>query len=97
MLSMEQPDALNVLLTGRRETGFGPIIQRMVTAKKLDFDLLCLRPVAGPENQKLDSTAEFKLAFLEDLVRTYRQAEEIRVYEDRTKQYDYYFTITIGN
>jgi hypothetical protein len=29
---------------------------------------------------------EFKQAFLEDLVLTYEQAEEIRVYEDRVKQ-----------
>jgi HAD domain family 1 in Swiss Army Knife RNA repair proteins len=30
---------------------------------------------------------KFKQAFLEDLMFTYKDAEDIRVYEDRSKQY----------
>ena len=61
-------------------------MQRIVKSKHLDFDLVCLRPEVGPLNQKFPSTAKFKQAFLEDLVRTYREANEVRIYEDRPKQ-----------
>jgi len=84
---MEQGDALNVLLTGRSEKGFSELVQRIVKAKKLDFDMVCLRPEVGPSNQKFSSTDRFKKALLEDLVVTYRDAIELRIYEDRLKQY----------
>ena len=85
-LSMQQKDALTVLLTGRSEDGFGDIIKRMVASQKLEFDLIGLKPEVGPNNQRFPSTMVFKRTFLEDLVLTYDQAEEIRVYEDRPKQ-----------
>jgi hypothetical protein len=85
-LSMEQNDVLTVLLTGRSEGGFADIIKRMVTAKKLDFDLICLKPEVGPNNQRFPTTAGFKHAFFDDLIHTYKQAEDIRVYEDRPRQ-----------
>lgn len=85
-LSMQQKDALTVLLTGRSEAGFGDIIKRMVTSRKLNFDLVCLKPEAGPNNQRFSSTMNFKQTLLEDLVLTYKQADEIRIYEDRVKQ-----------
>ncbi|OQD82003.1 hypothetical protein PENANT_c024G03973 [Penicillium antarcticum] len=84
-MSMEQKDALTVLLTGRSEAGFAGIIKRMVASQKLEFDLIGLKPEVGPHGQRFSSTMEFKQAFLEDLVLTYEQAEEIRVYEDRVK------------
>ncbi|KAJ5594198.1 uncharacterized protein N7459_000406 [Penicillium hispanicum] len=84
-LSMEQKDALTVLLTGRSEAGFVEIIKRMVDSQKLDFDLAGLKPEVGPNNQYFANTMKFKQIFLEDLVLTYDQAEEIRVYEDRVK------------
>ncbi|RAL12347.1 rRNA 2'-O-methyltransferase fibrillarin-like protein [Aspergillus homomorphus CBS 101889] len=84
-LSMEQKDALTVLLTGRSESGFSEIIKRMVNSKKLEFDLICLKPEVGPRNQRFASTMEFKQTFLEDLVLTYDQAEDLRIYEDRPK------------
>ncbi|KAJ5766945.1 uncharacterized protein N7511_004561 [Penicillium nucicola] len=84
-MSMEQKDALTVLLTGRSEAGFADIIKRMVASQKLEFDLIGLKPEVGPHGQRFSSTMEFKQAFLEDLVLTYEQAEEIRVYEDRVK------------
>ncbi|KAJ5161082.1 Protein of unknown function DUF2410 [Penicillium capsulatum] len=84
-LSMEQKDALTVLLTGRNEARFAEIIKRMVTSQKLDFDLIGLKTDVGPNGQYYSSTMAFKQGFLEDIVLTYGQAEEIRVYEDRPK------------
>ncbi|OJJ48666.1 hypothetical protein ASPZODRAFT_62962 [Penicilliopsis zonata CBS 506.65] len=84
-LSMEQKDALTVLLTGRSENGFAELIKRIVASKKLDFDLICLKPEVGPNSEQFASTMNFKQSFLEDLILTYQQADEIRVYEDRPK------------
>jgi hypothetical protein len=83
---MEQKDALTVLLTGRSEAGFAEIIKRMVASQQLEFDLIGLKPEVGPNGQRFATTMNFKQAFLEDLVLTYAQAEETRVYEDRPKQ-----------
>ena len=83
--SMATKDALTVLLTGRGETNFSDVIQRMCTAKKLDFDLIALKPEVGPTGISYDSTMSFKQAFLHELVFTYKNADEILVYEDRQK------------
>jgi hypothetical protein len=83
---MEQKDALTVLLTGRSESGFTDLIRRMVDSRKLEFDLVCLKPEVGPNSERFSTTMEFKQRFLQDLVLTYEQADEIRVYEDRVKQ-----------
>lgn len=85
-LSMEQKDALTVLLTGRGEANFAELIKRMVRSQKLDFDLMGLKPEVGPSGQRFPSTMNFKQRFLEDLILTYEQAEEVRVYEDRVRQ-----------
>lgn len=82
---MKQKDALCVLLTGRSEKGFAELIQKMVTAKDLEFDMIGLKPAVSPTNQKFQSTMHFKQLFLGGLMETYKQAEEIRVYEDRPK------------
>ncbi|KAI6714818.1 hypothetical protein PZA11_005106 [Diplocarpon coronariae] len=84
-LSMQQKDALAVLLTGRSERGFPELIKKMVKSKGLDFDIISLKPAAGPNNQRFSSTMNFKQVFLESLMETYKAAEEIRVYEDRVK------------
>lgn len=84
---MAQNDALTVLLTGRGEKNFADLISRMVASKKLDFDLICLKPRAGPTNQQFRSTMIFKQTLLKDLIHTYKDADEIRVYEDRQQQY----------
>ncbi|KDB22958.1 hypothetical protein H109_05148 [Trichophyton interdigitale MR816] len=84
-LSMKQKDALTVLLTGRSEAGFAELIGRMIKSKQLAFDLVCLKPEVGPNNQRFATTMKFKQNFLDDLMRTYREADEIRVYEDRVK------------
>lgn len=84
--SMEQKDALTVLLTGRSEAGFSEIIKRMVASQSLEFDLIGLKPEVGPNGQRFATTMNFKQNFLEDLVFTYEQAAEIRVYEDRVRQ-----------
>ena len=85
-LSMQQKDALTVLLTGRNETGFADLIKRIVKSRQLDFDLIVLKPEVGPAGQAFASTGDFKKEFLETLVFTYKAAEEIKVYEDRPRQ-----------
>ncbi|KFX96719.1 hypothetical protein V490_03186 [Pseudogymnoascus sp. VKM F-3557] len=84
-LSMQQEDALTVLLTGRSEHGFAELINRMVASRELEFDMVVLKPKAGPNNQRFGSTMLFKQAFLETLMETYKVADEIRIYEDRVK------------
>ncbi|KAF2470359.1 uncharacterized protein BDR25DRAFT_334433 [Lindgomyces ingoldianus] len=84
-LSMQQKDALTVLLTGRSESGFSDLIKRIVKSRKLDFHMVCLKPAIGPANQKFKNTMEFKQELLKDIVYTYKDAEEIRIYEDRVK------------
>jgi hypothetical protein len=85
-LSIEQGDVLSVLLTGRGEHNFADLIKHMVTAKNLIFDMICLKPQAGPNNQRFRNTMHYKQSILEDLVHTYSDATEIRIYEDRPKQ-----------
>ncbi|KAL4810106.1 hypothetical protein BDV18DRAFT_130294 [Aspergillus unguis] len=84
-LSMKQKDALTVLLTGRSEAGFSEILRRIIDSRNLKFDLICLKPEVGPNGQRFSSTMDFKQNFLSDIVLTYDQADEIRVYEDRPK------------
>ncbi|KAI1497289.1 hypothetical protein F5X99DRAFT_28316 [Biscogniauxia marginata] len=84
-LSMKQKDALCVLLTGRSERGFSDLIKRIVASKRLDFDLIGLKPDVGPNNERFRSTLNFKQVFLESMMETYKQAQEIRIYEDRPK------------
>ena len=86
-LSIKQNDALTVLLTGRGEQNFADLIKRIVASKRLPFDMICLKPQAGPNNERFRSTMMYKQAILEDLVYTYKNATEIRIYEDRPKQY----------
>ncbi|KAL4960804.1 rRNA 2'-O-methyltransferase fibrillarin-like protein [Aspergillus stella-maris] len=84
-LSMKQKDAVTVLLTGRGEANFSEIVKRMVESRNLEFDLICLKPEVGPNGQRFASTMDFKQNFLSDIVLTYDQTDEIRVYEDRPK------------
>ena len=84
-LSVKQKDALCVLLTGRSESGFGDLIRRIVASKGLEFDMMSLKPAVGPNNQRFASTMIFKQMFLEALMETYKEAMEIRIYEDRPK------------
>jgi hypothetical protein len=86
-LSMKQKDVLTILLTGRAEKNFSDIITRIVKSKKLDFNMICLRKLVGPNGQRFTSTMRFKQGLLEDLMYTYKQAEEMCIYEDRPKQY----------
>ena len=85
-LSIEQTDTVTVLLTGRSEHNFADLIKRIVAAKDLAFDMICLKPQAGPNNQRFRSTMQYKQSILEDLIHTYKDANEIRIYEDRPKQ-----------
>ncbi|KAK5942809.1 hypothetical protein PMZ80_005375 [Knufia obscura] len=83
--SLQEKDTLTVLLTGRGETNFADLVNRIANSRKLDFDMVVLKPEVGPNQQQFISTMDFKQAFLRDLVLTYRHADNIRIYEDRVK------------
>lgn len=85
-LSIKQTDALTVLMTGRGEANFADLIKKIVKSKNLVFDMICLKPQVGPSNQTFLSTMKYKQAVLRDLIYTYKDADEIKVYEDRPKQ-----------
>jgi hypothetical protein len=82
-LSFQQKDAFSVLLTGRAEGRFADLIKRILKSKGLSFHMICLKPAAGPANQTFRSTMNFKQTLLSDIVHTYQEAEEIKIYEDR--------------
>lgn len=84
-LSMRQKDALCVLLTGRSERGFAELVKRICASKGLEFDMMGLKPVAGPQGERFNNTMHFKQVFLEAIMGTYLWADEIRIYEDRHK------------
>ncbi|KAL8693573.1 MAG: hypothetical protein Q9218_001615 [Villophora microphyllina] len=84
-LSIKQTDALTILMTGRGEANFVDLIKRIVKSKNLAFDMICLKPQVGPNNQTFTSTMHYKQAMLRDLIYTYKDADEIKVYEDRPK------------
>ena len=86
-LSARQEDVMTVLLTGRAENGFADPIKRMVAAKKLEFDMICLKPTVGPSGQRFGSTMLYKQALLKDIIFTYTDVEELKIYEDRPKQW----------
>jgi HAD domain family 1 in Swiss Army Knife RNA repair proteins len=65
-------------------------VKRIVDSKGLDFDLACLKPEVGPNGEYFKTTSEFKNEFLKNLVFTYRQADEIRIYEDRPKHVKFF-------
>jgi hypothetical protein len=83
--SMAQKDALSVLLTGRAESNFADLVKRIARSKRLDFDMVCLKPAIGPAGQKFRSTMDFKQELLKDIVYTYKDAERLNIYEDRVK------------
>ena len=84
---MRQEDVMTVLLTGRAQNAFTDTVRRMVAAKKLEFDMICLKPTIGPNGQRFTSTQLFKQALLRDVMFTYKEIEEVKIYEDRSKQY----------
>lgn len=77
-LSSKQKDALTILLTGRSVKGYSGLIQRMVASKNLEFEVITLKPETGPNSEHLRSTILFKCMFLEDVLNTYPDVEEVR-------------------
>jgi hypothetical protein len=73
-LSMQDPKALTVLLTGRKEDGFSELLGKMLASKGLVFDMVCLKPTVGPSGDSYGSTMLFKQALLKDIVFTYSRA-----------------------
>lgn len=94
-LSAEEEDVISVMLTGRGESKFAELIGKMLKAKGLNFDMVCLKPSVSPSGELFTSTLGFKQALLRDIVYTYQSALEIRIYEDRpkhTKSFREFFT-----
>ncbi|KAK3677446.1 hypothetical protein LTR78_002984 [Recurvomyces mirabilis] len=84
-LSAAEEDTLSIMLTGRAEANFSDLLNRMITAKGLYFDMICLKPSVSPSGELFASTLTYKQALLRDIVYTYPHAAEIRIYEDRPK------------
>lgn len=76
--SMADPVVLTVLLSGRT-ADFANLLDRMMKAKGLRFDLLVLKP----DNLNSSSTLDFKLKFLDDILPPNSAIEEVVIYEDR--------------
>ncbi|KIV96152.1 hypothetical protein PV10_00055 [Exophiala mesophila] len=83
--SVQSKDVVTILLTGRGETNFADLINRICNSRKLDFDMVVLKPEVGPSGQSFESTMSFKQEFLRELAITYKSADEIRIYEDRPR------------
>ncbi|XP_014554965.1 hypothetical protein COCVIDRAFT_103462 [Bipolaris victoriae FI3] len=98
--SMAQKDALSVLLTGRGESNFADLVKRIIRSRRLEFDMVCLKPAIGPAGQKFKNTMEFKQELLKDIVYTYKDAEKLHIYEDRVKHTkgfrDFFFQFNEG-
>lgn len=83
--SISDKEVVTVLLTGRGESNFADLINRMCNARQLDFDMIVLKPEVGPAGQQFPSTLDFKQSYLRDLVLTYHNANTLKIYEDRVK------------
>src|SRR5690606_13885969 len=79
--SMSQKDTLAVLLTGRSVAGFSKLIMQILTAKKLEFDMVCLKPSTGPSGESFASTKDFKTKLLSDIMDTYVHTDELTCVE----------------
>ena len=75
---MAQRDTLSILLTGRSQRGYSGLIQRMLAAKKLDFDMICLKPETGPDGERIANTKQFKTILLAKVMDTYVHAEDLK-------------------
>jgi len=78
-LSMQQKDALTVLLTGRGDTGFAELVHRIVKSRGLVFDMIVLKSKIMPTGQQSQNTLAFKTAFLAQLLNIYSEAQELRL------------------
>jgi HAD domain family 1 in Swiss Army Knife RNA repair proteins len=81
--SIAQKDVITVLLTGRAESNFAELVCRMARSKRLDFDMVCLKPQVTPSNIRIKKTIEYKTHVLHSLMLTYTLADKIRIWEDR--------------
>ena len=77
-LSMQQKDALTVLLTGRSAKSLRSLIPMILNSKQLAFDMIVLKPDIMPNGIRPHNVIGYKCLFLEDLLNTYREAKELR-------------------
>ncbi|RUS32225.1 hypothetical protein BC938DRAFT_476001 [Jimgerdemannia flammicorona] len=85
--SMSDPNTMTVLLTGRRYHPFHELIPEILASKGLDFDLIGLRPdpVTPGGVDVFQTSLEFKLSFLTNLLRSFPTLREVHMWEDRTR------------
>jgi hypothetical protein len=82
-MSIAQPDALSVLLTGRGGPRFADLVRRIIKSKGLEFDMTCLKP--DVQSRPFKSTMDFKQNLIRAVLQTYSSAEKLTIYEDRPK------------
>lgn len=81
-LSQKDPETLSIVLTGRRAEEFKHLIRTMLDAKELKFDAVILRKdLNGGE-----STLQYKSTVISEIVKYYKMATEVTIYEDKAKQ-----------
>ncbi|KAJ2960622.1 hypothetical protein NQZ79_g4052 [Umbelopsis isabellina] len=93
--SINDPQRLTVMLTGRRFHPFGQIIPEMLKSKGLDFDIVALRPDPAETTQNgtdfsvgpsvFNNTMEFKKSFVLDVLSKVPSINTIIMYDDRKK------------
>lgn len=92
--SMEDPNSVTVLLTGRG-TQHGPQIKKLVARKGLVFDKAGLKPVGYP-----GSTLDFKLEFIKNTIdeinKTGRKVTSVEMWDDRHKHVQKFNTFLSG-
>jgi HAD domain family 1 in Swiss Army Knife RNA repair proteins len=82
-VSSQTDGVLTILMTGRLQDRFADLIGKMVLSKGLDFDMICMKPRKGLDGKPFRSTEDYKQTLLKILLDTYKDATEVRIYEDR--------------
>lgn len=92
-LSIQDPNKLTVMLTGRRFHPFGRVIPQMLEAKGLMFDIVALRPdpeyliengtVFNYSPSVFNNTMDFKRSFILDLFKRIPSIRTMVMYDDR--------------
>ncbi|AMD22406.1 HGR067Cp [Eremothecium sinecaudum] len=83
-LSIQDPETVSILLTGRREVFFADVIGKLlehdVMAGELQFNAVFLK------KEEFRTTLSYKTTCLTNLLNSYPNLKEISIYDDRPKQ-----------
>lgn len=83
--SYADAETISIVLTGRKEAGFGSLINEMISncIPTTKFNAVCLKK----HYVQHSSTAEYKIRCISDLIQTYSSSLlEVKVYDDRPGQ-----------